>query len=271
MTDEKKQELFPYFAYIYSQKLNPEKYGQVNSIDEWTALIQESQDDINKITEAAGQLSDEEWESLEQQYAEQQQQSAQYAAKGAKLKKLKSVAKKCKCGCEMITIKEDGGKMTSKCACNCGGAKIAKATHKKRIGGTIEKPVEKNILQEAIELAKCGTKVKKKQAGGDVNSSQSQLGVAKKGGKAPNRIKKNEAGSKLNKAALDAVLQSVVSGIGSNPVTTEALQYYAQQGYTKEQAVGQLQNDIQRLYGSYLQHKKVDRILYVFQPSFWYL
>jgi hypothetical protein len=34
MTDEKKQELFPYFAYIYSQKLNPEKYGQVNSIDE---------------------------------------------------------------------------------------------------------------------------------------------------------------------------------------------------------------------------------------------
>lgn len=61
-----------------------------------------------------------------------------------------------------------------------------------------------------------------------------------------------------NKAALDSVLQSVVSGIGSNPITTEALQYYAQQGYTQEQAVGQLQNDIQRLYGSYLQHKKVD-------------
>lgn len=217
MTDEKKQELFPYFAYIYSQKLNPEKYGQVNSIDEWTALIQESQDDINKITEAAGQLSDEEWESLEQQYAEQQQQSAQYAAKGAKLKKLKSVAKKCKCGCEMITIKEDGGKMTSKCACNCGGAKIAKATPKKRIGGTIEKPVEKNVLQEAIELAKCGTKVKKKQAGGDVNSSQSQLGVAKKGGKAPNRIKKNEAGSKLNKAALDADVKKNAKIANPNP------------------------------------------------------
>lgn len=61
-----------------------------------------------------------------------------------------------------------------------------------------------------------------------------------------------------NKTALDSVLQSVVSGIGTNPITTEALQYYAQQGYTKEQAVGQLQNDIQRLYGSYLQHKKVD-------------
>ena len=34
MDETKKKELFPYFAYIYSQKLNPEKYGQVNSIDE---------------------------------------------------------------------------------------------------------------------------------------------------------------------------------------------------------------------------------------------
>lgn len=34
MTDEKKQELFPYFAYIYSQKLNPEKYGSTSDIEE---------------------------------------------------------------------------------------------------------------------------------------------------------------------------------------------------------------------------------------------
>lgn len=34
MTDEKKRELFPYFAYIYSQEINPEKYGQVESIED---------------------------------------------------------------------------------------------------------------------------------------------------------------------------------------------------------------------------------------------
>ena len=34
MTDEKKRELFPYFAYLYSQEINPEKYGQVESIED---------------------------------------------------------------------------------------------------------------------------------------------------------------------------------------------------------------------------------------------
>ena len=34
MEDEKKQQLFPYFAYLYSQKLNPEKYGKVSSIED---------------------------------------------------------------------------------------------------------------------------------------------------------------------------------------------------------------------------------------------
>ncbi len=34
MTDDKKKELFPYFAYLYSQEINPEKYGQASSIDE---------------------------------------------------------------------------------------------------------------------------------------------------------------------------------------------------------------------------------------------
>lgn len=34
MTDDKKRELFPYFAYIYSQQLNPERYGQVESIED---------------------------------------------------------------------------------------------------------------------------------------------------------------------------------------------------------------------------------------------
>jgi hypothetical protein len=32
--DAKKKELFPYFAYLYSKQLNPEKYGSVASMEE---------------------------------------------------------------------------------------------------------------------------------------------------------------------------------------------------------------------------------------------
>ena len=59
MTDEKKKELFPYFAYLYSQELNPDKYGNVSSAEEWTSLIQESPEDINEISAAALELTDE--------------------------------------------------------------------------------------------------------------------------------------------------------------------------------------------------------------------
>lgn len=58
MTEEKKKQLFPYFAYLYSQQLNPEKYGNAESIEEWTSLIQESPEDIEEITNAASGLSD---------------------------------------------------------------------------------------------------------------------------------------------------------------------------------------------------------------------
>jgi hypothetical protein len=34
ITEEKKEELFPYFAYIYSQKLNPDKYSAITSLEE---------------------------------------------------------------------------------------------------------------------------------------------------------------------------------------------------------------------------------------------
>jgi len=61
-----------------------------------------------------------------------------------------------------------------------------------------------------------------------------------------------------NKQALDSVLQSVIAGGAGNPIVAEALQYYAQQGYTQEQATKQLETDLQRLYGSYYQNKKVD-------------
>jgi hypothetical protein len=34
MTNEEKDKLFPYFAYLYSKQLDPDKYGKAESIDE---------------------------------------------------------------------------------------------------------------------------------------------------------------------------------------------------------------------------------------------
>ena len=181
MTDDKKRELFPYFAYIYSQQLNPERYGQVESIEDWTNLIQSNQDDIEKITQAAEQLSDEEWDALDQQYTEQakasEDQQVISAKKGAKLMKLKKGAKKCKCGCDMITAKADGGKLVSKCACGCD-------VKKKEKGGEINKKIDR------VKVA-----INKKQTGGDIN--QPNKIVAKKGAKLKPKM---QTGGKYNES-----------------------------------------------------------------------
>ena len=149
MTDEKKQELFPYFAYTYSKQINPEKYGNLSS-DEWSSIIQDSPEDIEQISQAAGQLADEDWDALDLQFSQEQPQ-AQYAAKGTKLKKLKSM--KCGCGCNMVTVKEDGGKMSSKCACNCGGKmKHQKGGILKAAGGASMKQITDNTISAPGKL-----------------------------------------------------------------------------------------------------------------------
>lgn len=141
MDNTKKEELFPYFAYLYSQQLDPEKYGQADSIEEWTNLIQSNEEDINAITAAAEEMSDEEWAQLEEQYiAETQSVSAQFAAKGAKLKKLKGGGKKkkCSCGCDIISRKV-GGKIVDRCSCGCEvkqektGGKLSNMETKKKV------------------------------------------------------------------------------------------------------------------------------------------
>lgn len=200
MTDERKQELFPYFAYMYSQQMDPDKYGNV-STDEWSNLIKDNQDDIDKITEAAGQLGDEDWDQLDKQYTDSQQQSQdsdlQFAAKGAKLKKLKATkTAKCSCGCELITTKEEGGKISTKCACGCKNVKhIIK---KKQMGGSLDNIINDYKIGEIISEFKKGgsikkSLVKKKQSGGDTEMV-SQV-VQKKGG----RIKKAQVGATINK------------------------------------------------------------------------
>jgi len=171
MTDERKQELFPYFAYMYSLQMDPDKYGNV-STDEWSNLIKDNQDDIDKITEAAGQLGDEDWDQLDKQYTDSQQQSQdsdlQFAAKGAKLKKLKATkTAKCSCGCELITTKEEGGKISTKCACGCKNVKhIIK---KKQMGGSLDNIINDYKIGEIISEFKKGGRIKKAQVGATIN------------------------------------------------------------------------------------------------------
>ena len=73
---------------------------------------------------------------------------------------------KCGCGCNMVTVKEEGGKMSSKCACNCGG----KMKHQK--GGQINNKKSNNMkenlgsIQSILDSFKKGGVVQKKQIGG---------------------------------------------------------------------------------------------------------
>jgi hypothetical protein len=93
MTNEEKDKLFPYFAYLYSKQLDPDKYGKAESIDEWIDTIQDNPEDIKQIITAAAELSDEDWDTLSKQYnaetqEDQNKESSISAKKGAKLKKL---------------------------------------------------------------------------------------------------------------------------------------------------------------------------------------
>lgn len=134
MTNEQKKKLFPFFAFLYSKEINPEKYGKVESYEEWSTLIDQNKDDVDKIVNAAYELSDEEWLNVQNQYdsyaaSSKEASEVESARKGTKLqylKKLKShkKTKKCKCGCDLIETKEDGGKLSYKCACNCSGGKM---------------------------------------------------------------------------------------------------------------------------------------------------
>lgn len=61
-----------------------------------------------------------------------------------------------------------------------------------------------------------------------------------------------------NRQALEQVRNSLIQGVGTNPVTRDALQYYAQQGYSQEEALAQLENDLDRSFNTYLTAEKVD-------------
>jgi len=60
---------------------------------------------------------------------------------------------KCGCGCNMVTVKEEGGKMSSKCACKCGG----KIKHQK--GGNVIP-----LKNDATTIAKNKERIKSRPA-----------------------------------------------------------------------------------------------------------
>ena len=146
MRDDKKKQLFPFFAYIYSQQIDPEKYGKVESYEEWSKVLDENPNDMERITNAAAELSDEEWSALEQQFAQASEvQKAENGAKLDNLRKLKKggkvqTKKKCSCGCDLIMTKGEGGKMTSRCACGC--------SVKKENGGSINKKKSPKFIDD---------------------------------------------------------------------------------------------------------------------------
>ena len=146
MTNEKKKIVFPYFAYKYSKVLNPERYGKISDMEQWSQVLERNQSDVEAISDAATKLSDEEWNQLE---LEMTNPDIQFEKDGGKLNLIKELQqfkkggsikkKKCKCGCEIVERKE-GGKIISKCACGCkewGGSLTEQSI--KKCGGRVTK------------------------------------------------------------------------------------------------------------------------------------
>lgn len=88
----KEKRITLFFALLYSKQLNPEKYGVIEDIEEWSKALESNEEDVNKVIAAASELSDEDWDSLEKQYTEQTAtQEVPMARNGAKLEKIKKL------------------------------------------------------------------------------------------------------------------------------------------------------------------------------------
>lgn len=140
MTKEEKQKLIPLFGYAYymRNRKRSDKFDETTAKEFLTAIKTDAKlaDEIANAAKDPGNRYDTIWSKAEELATEQieetqSMQPTQTAKSGAKLEKLKKlralktpVKKKCKCGCDMITVKAAGGKMTSQCSCNCGGGKI---------------------------------------------------------------------------------------------------------------------------------------------------
>lgn len=116
-----KEELFPYFGFLYAKQVRPDEYGQVTSVEEWASKVEKDESFLSEIQTAAEQLSEDEWVQFGEA-AEAASSEVQHAKQGAKLNRLKKLhsAGKCKCGCKLLKA-EKGGKLTCSCGCKLIG------------------------------------------------------------------------------------------------------------------------------------------------------
>jgi hypothetical protein len=164
MTDEEKNNLVIYVLTDKIKKSNPEKYGNLTTPEEWQDVLENDKAAVDAAGKELETMTDEDWENYEAQYEASMNTPAYRkggilsAAKGAKLKKLRSLEKpkKCKCGCNMVDIKEKGGKITSVCSCRCGG-KVSK----KEKGGLLKEAKEKLLKTKLIKKNQDGAKINK--------------------------------------------------------------------------------------------------------------
>jgi len=109
---------------IFAAKMNPEKYSNVESFDELDSLLAESPEELEAVMAGMEPYSDDEIINFVSSLSENE--DVTYAKNGSKLDYISSLrkgkkvsTKKCACGCDIVTTKEKGGKMVSKCACGC--------------------------------------------------------------------------------------------------------------------------------------------------------
>lgn len=126
MDNEQRNELYKFFKLIFASKLNQDKYKDVKSYEDLDSLLEEYPEDKNIIEEELNSYTEDELLSIAEQLINQQPTMAKNGTKLeylTKLKKGKKITKKCKCGCDLITVKESGGKLVSKCSCGCNNKK----------------------------------------------------------------------------------------------------------------------------------------------------
>jgi len=155
MTKEEKNELIPLFGLLYYAVSNSKEIDESTTQEFITKIESDKglqQEIATAATDDSGKYA-ELWEKAKELHSGNKAgESVMSAAKGAKLNKLKKLqamkkgGKKCKCGCEMTSIKEKGGKMTSQCACNCGGGK----TKMKAKGGILEETDLSNLRKVGV-------------------------------------------------------------------------------------------------------------------------
>lgn len=138
MTKEEKGKYF----YILTQLIKANSNEDV-PVEFYSELKKDSEPELKSIESQVSNLNDQDRVKLDEQFAsltpEEQQlyidnfeddSEIQSAKKGARLDFLKSLKKettKCSCGCEMVSHKEKGGKITMKCACGCQAKNVSDA------------------------------------------------------------------------------------------------------------------------------------------------